>query len=611
MFSEKELKIIIEAQDKASSAFKKIEERVSSLANKTFNLLNPFSSLEKAIAVIGGTAGLGMLAKSFIDTASAFEQFRTQLETITGSAQAAKAAMGWIQTFTAQTPYELDEVTQAFINLQTYGIDPTTGVLRVLGDTASSMGKSLDQAVEALADALQGEFERLKEFGIRARATADQVTFYYMKAGQQMAVTVKNSAEEIQKALLSIWGDKFTGGMERMSHTLQGILSNLSDYWTQFKNEVMESGVYNYIKAVLETLLEKINQLKKSGKFDEWARKVGETITSAFEGVTKTLARLPIYIEQAKLGFVEFFSFIAEHSRMISILLESAGAALFMRGKIDTGARLFAAGVAIKNMGQYTDSLKQVAIQTKQTIEELRKGEKEIDNFFTQVHKKYEELQKAQKTAAQATQNFTNAQKEVPDAVQSATSAISRQASALKSFQEKLKSVMDTIRWQQMSPEEKYAEVRSKLSDLFTKALSDNDVEAAKEYVETFQKYMDLLSQFEGKENILQEFEDRLQDLQQWFGTGELSVNIDISSLESANQVVSNIKDEIQGIKDLLPIEIKVVDKATEAIKQIKKELEGIKEFTITVKVKTEQLSEQIEKAIKRGQLDLSGGQVG
>jgi len=170
---------------------------------------------------------------------------------------------------------------------------------------------------------------------------------------------------------------------------------------------------------------------------------------------------------------------------------------------------------------------------------------------------------------------------------------------------------MDTIRWQQMSPEEKYAEVRSKLSDLFTKALSDNDVEAAKEYVETFQKYMDLLSQFEGKENILQEFEDRLQDLQQWFGTGELSVNIDISSLESANQVVSNIKDEIQGIKDLLPIEIKVVDKATEAIKQIKKELEGIKEFTITVKVKTEQLSEQIEKAIKRGQLDLSGGQVG
>jgi len=356
MFSEKELKIIIEAQDKASSAFKKIEERVSSLANKTFNLLNPFSSLEKAIAVIGGTAGLGMLAKSFIDTASAFEQFRTQLETITGSAQAAKAAMGWIQTFTAQTPYELDEVTQAFINLQTYGIDPTTGVLRVLGDTASSMGKSLDQAVEALADALQGEFERLKEFGIRARATADQVTFYYMKAGQQMAVTVKNSAEEIQKALLSIWGDKFTGGMERMSHTLQGILSNLSDYWTQFKNEVMESGVYNYIKAVLETLLEKINQLKKSGKFDEWARKVGETITSAFEGVTKTLARLPIYIEQAKLGFVEFFSFIAEHSRMISILLESAGAALFMRGKIDTGARLFAAGVAIKNMGQYTDS---------------------------------------------------------------------------------------------------------------------------------------------------------------------------------------------------------------------------------------------------------------
>ena len=31
------------------------------------------------------------------------------------------------------------------------------------------MGKSLNQMIEAVADATTGEFERLKEFGIKAR----------------------------------------------------------------------------------------------------------------------------------------------------------------------------------------------------------------------------------------------------------------------------------------------------------------------------------------------------------------------------------------------------------------------------------------------------------
>ena len=530
-----------------------------------------------------------MLAKSFVDTASAFEQFRVQLTTITGSLQQAKASMGWITNFAATTPYELDEVTQAFIKLKNYGIDPTDGTLRILGDTASAMGKRLDDAVEALADAMTGEFERLKEFGIKAGATADKVTLRFMKNGQMMAITVKNSAEEIKKALMEIFGDKFAGGMERMSKTFRGMLSNLADYWTQFKNEVMESGVFNYIKAALEVILEKIKKLKQTGKFDEWARKTGKAITSAFESAAKTLVKIPIYIEQAKLGFVEFFHFLSEHSRMISVLLESAGAALFMRGNFSVGARLFGAGVAIKNMGQYAEGLKQAVEKTKKTIAELKKGQGEVEKFFADVHKKFEEFQKAQETAAQSSQNFANTQKNVSNAVQSATNAISQQASTLKSFQDKLKSVMDTIRWQQMTPEERYVEVRSKLDDLFSKALNDDNVEAAKEYVDTFQKYMDLLSQFEGNENVLQEFENSLQDLQQWFGTGELSVNIDTSSLESANQVVSDIKGEIQGIKDLLPIEISATDKTTEVIRQIKSELRELK--TIVEQLKNQGIS--------------------
>ena len=53
----------------------------------------------------------------------------------------------------------------------------TLEVAAAYGDTASAMGKSLDDMVEAVADAATGEFERLKEFGIRASKNGDRVSF--------------------------------------------------------------------------------------------------------------------------------------------------------------------------------------------------------------------------------------------------------------------------------------------------------------------------------------------------------------------------------------------------------------------------------------------------
>ena len=105
-------------------------------------------------------------ANSMVDVASQFEKFETVLISSTGSAEKAKEAMKWVTDFAVKTPYELDKVTEGFVALKNYGIDPTNGTLRTLGDTAAAMNKPLMQGVEALADAVTGENERLKEFGI-------------------------------------------------------------------------------------------------------------------------------------------------------------------------------------------------------------------------------------------------------------------------------------------------------------------------------------------------------------------------------------------------------------------------------------------------------------
>ena len=103
-------------------------------------------------------------AKDFTTTASDFEKYGATLETIEGNSTKAKESLKWIGEFAKQTPYELDQVTEAFVQMRAYGLDPTNGSLKSLGDAASAMNKPIIQAVEEMADAMTGENERLKEF---------------------------------------------------------------------------------------------------------------------------------------------------------------------------------------------------------------------------------------------------------------------------------------------------------------------------------------------------------------------------------------------------------------------------------------------------------------
>ena len=107
-------------------------------------------------------------------------------------------------------------------------------MLTNLGDIAASQAKPISQIVEAYNDAITGEFERLKEFGIKARQEGDNVTFTFK--GQEQ--TVKKTSESIGEYLQSIGqAEGITGAMDKQSETLNGRLSTMKD---QFKGIAME-----------------------------------------------------------------------------------------------------------------------------------------------------------------------------------------------------------------------------------------------------------------------------------------------------------------------------------------------------------------------------------
>lgn len=235
------------------------------------------------LTLLGGAGGF-LFKTQLLDTASAFERYETILETIEGSSQKARQSMSWVNDFAAETPFQLDEVVASFVKLRTRGLNPTSGLLRTLGDTAAAMGVSVDQAVEAVADAMTGEFERLKELGITQRTQGNKTMFEYVKNGETVRKVVdRRNKQMIVSTLQSIWNEQYGGAMNKLSSKWDGMISNLSDQWTRFANMIMASGVFEWMKDRLAAALERINKLASSGQLEEMAKQIGGNLLEALK----------------------------------------------------------------------------------------------------------------------------------------------------------------------------------------------------------------------------------------------------------------------------------------------------------------------------------------
>lgn len=174
-------------------------------------------------------AGLsaGMVVGKLVSVQRTFDVLNSSMRTVTGSAEAAAREFEWIRRFAAETPFGLQEAANAFVKMKALGIEPTEDSLRSFGNTASAMGKTLNQFVEAVADASTSEFERLKEFGIKAKKDGETVSLTF----QGVTTTIGNNSREIVKYLDDIGNHQFAGAMSERAKTLDGAISALGDTW--------------------------------------------------------------------------------------------------------------------------------------------------------------------------------------------------------------------------------------------------------------------------------------------------------------------------------------------------------------------------------------------
>lgn len=229
------------------------------------NMARNFEEADKGISMSAKNIGLSLagVAASYvsldrlINTQRTFDKLNAGLITATGSAEGAAAAFDSLQKFAKETPYGLEQSVGAFIKLTNLGLKSSEAALTSYGNTAAAMGKDLDQMIEAVADATTGEFERLKEFGIKASQENGKVSLTFK--GQ--TTTIRNNAKEIEKYLLDLGNVDFAGAMENRMKTLDGSIANLEDTIDGLFLKVSQSGIGDAIKAGVDGASESLETL--------------------------------------------------------------------------------------------------------------------------------------------------------------------------------------------------------------------------------------------------------------------------------------------------------------------------------------------------------------
>ena len=314
-----DVNIRLRAKDETANAFKSVKGSLGGLKNAVF-------SVQGAIAGIVGGAVVGTI----VNANKSFQSLQASLITFTGSAEAAAAQFEVLQQFASTTPFALEEVVGGFNKLIARGINPSIESLTAFGNIASGTGKSLDQFIEAVADAAVGEFERLKEFGIKAASEGDKVSLTF----GGVTKTIGKNSQEMLAYLEQLGQTKFAGSIERQANTIGGAFSNFGDSISTLSVAIGEAGLNDFLVQTTREMSRLINVTTQATKANLGLIDViGITLREAFSGATESLKVYRKELETLKKGrsILEFLGFdltnsnqeIEDVRKKINILLES------------------------------------------------------------------------------------------------------------------------------------------------------------------------------------------------------------------------------------------------------------------------------------------------
>lgn len=238
------------------------------------DIVQAFSSL--GLAANGVKVAFDTVASAFaplqgaIAASSAAESLSLSLETMLGSTQAAQTALGRLNSYAAETPYAINDISAAYKKLIAFmgrdNSDAAFQTLQQLGNIAAaaeSPATALSDLADAFGKSFAGEILTLEDInkfsdrGLNVLGLLADKLGTTQSALRKMVSSGKVSVGELQWALekATSAGGQFEGMTKKLSTSFAGRVSTLSDNFTALQRTMGES-----LTAALNPLLASITE---------------------------------------------------------------------------------------------------------------------------------------------------------------------------------------------------------------------------------------------------------------------------------------------------------------------------------------------------------------
>lgn len=250
-------------------------------------------------AMISPLVGLG---KQVVSTSSQFEQWRMTLKALYGDAEVATQKLQWGMNLAAQTPFDVEDVTQALIGFKAVGAEADTQFANASGEMRSFLEYMGDLAALRPDVGLQGVL-----MGVRNLLGGDGGKSLKMRMDIDLESILGrdfgSTTEEIMQDLVTV-SDKLANGlMTELEGTWEQMISNLEDQSTRFFLAVGDGGAFEQIKKSLKNISDAIGEID-----DDRMAKIGKNIASAMNLLTKPLelvSQLVVKVAMAVIKLIE------------------------------------------------------------------------------------------------------------------------------------------------------------------------------------------------------------------------------------------------------------------------------------------------------------------
>ena len=311
-------------KDKWSRSFNDIGRSSDKMTSKMV------SNLKKITVTWLSVQSAVKATKSIIEAGINVQNSRMYIDAIFGKSGNAVQKFKQAQDFASKTPFNSVDITNAIAKAQMLGLGTSQADMNKyadLGSIAKLNGSGgIAEAVDAYADMMNGEFERMQTIlGIKKRdleqyAKENNMGRFTNKQGQ---ITNKDTLKQVFDSYIQSRG--ITGITEKYSTTLEGRLSTLSDNFKtslakiggiQDDGSVKAGSLFDNFSKGVERLINSLERFGKSEAFNVLQENLGK-ISSAFIGFIDSLTADPKKLQKISDSIKDFVDSISEIGKFI------------------------------------------------------------------------------------------------------------------------------------------------------------------------------------------------------------------------------------------------------------------------------------------------------